>query len=90
MRDLVASWKAAHQVVVFTNGCFDLLHAGHARYLQDARALGITTIWLTVNRHNTIATAAYEKMGFEKQGTLLTYIGNGFVMDDFKMVMSIG
>ena len=26
--------------VVFTNGCFDLLHVGHIRYLQDARNLG--------------------------------------------------
>ncbi len=26
--------------VVFTNGCFDLLHPGHVRYLQQARALG--------------------------------------------------
>src|SRR5262249_40297456 len=26
--------------VVFTNGCFDLLHAGHVRYLKEARALG--------------------------------------------------
>jgi D-beta-D-heptose 7-phosphate kinase/D-beta-D-heptose 1-phosphate adenosyltransferase len=26
--------------VVFTNGCFDLLHAGHVRYLTQARALG--------------------------------------------------
>lgn len=26
--------------VVFTNGCFDILHVGHVRYLQDARALG--------------------------------------------------
>ena len=26
--------------VVFTNGCFDLLHLGHIRYLQSARALG--------------------------------------------------
>jgi rfaE bifunctional protein nucleotidyltransferase chain/domain len=26
--------------LVFTNGCFDLLHAGHVRYLQAARALG--------------------------------------------------
>lgn len=28
------------QRVVFTNGCFDLLHIGHIRYLQSARALG--------------------------------------------------
>lgn len=26
--------------VVFTNGCFDILHVGHARYLKEARALG--------------------------------------------------
>ena len=26
--------------LVFTNGCFDLLHVGHVRYLQAARALG--------------------------------------------------
>lgn len=28
------------RAVVFTNGCFDLLHAGHVRYLAEARALG--------------------------------------------------
>lgn len=26
--------------IVFTNGCFDILHVGHLRYLQEARALG--------------------------------------------------
>lgn len=31
---------AAGQTVVFTNGCFDLLHPGHVRYLQEARNLG--------------------------------------------------
>ena len=28
------------KAIVFTNGCFDLLHLGHLRYLTDARALG--------------------------------------------------
>jgi rfaE bifunctional protein nucleotidyltransferase chain/domain len=32
--------KNAGQKVVFTNGCFDLLHLGHVRYLEEARALG--------------------------------------------------
>lgn len=32
--------RAAGRVVVWTNGCFDLLHAGHARSLRAARALG--------------------------------------------------
>ncbi|MFN8845376.1 MAG: D-glycero-beta-D-manno-heptose 1-phosphate adenylyltransferase [Bdellovibrionales bacterium] len=30
----------AHGPIVFTNGCFDLLHVGHVRYLQNAKALG--------------------------------------------------
>ncbi|MBN9389450.1 MAG: adenylyltransferase/cytidyltransferase family protein [Chloroflexi bacterium] len=33
-------WKAAGKRVVFTNGCFDLIHLGHVRYLEEARALG--------------------------------------------------
>ena len=32
--------REAGKRVVFTNGCFDLLHPGHVRYLQQARALG--------------------------------------------------
>jgi D-beta-D-heptose 7-phosphate kinase/D-beta-D-heptose 1-phosphate adenosyltransferase len=32
--------RMAGQTVVFTNGCFDLLHPGHVRYLQEARRLG--------------------------------------------------
>lgn len=32
--------EAAGRRLVFTNGCFDLLHAGHVRYLRQARALG--------------------------------------------------
>ena len=32
--------REAGQRIVFTNGCFDILHAGHVRYLEEARALG--------------------------------------------------
>ena len=34
------AWKNDHQKVVFTNGCFDILHPGHIDYLEKARALG--------------------------------------------------
>jgi rfaE bifunctional protein nucleotidyltransferase chain/domain len=37
---LRARWRAAGKTVVWTNGCFDLLHVGHLRGLQAARALG--------------------------------------------------
>lgn len=33
-------WREQGRSLVFTNGCFDLLHLGHVRYLQDAKALG--------------------------------------------------
>jgi rfaE bifunctional protein nucleotidyltransferase chain/domain len=33
-------WQAEGQSVVFTNGCFDLLHPGHIRLLEQARSLG--------------------------------------------------
>lgn len=36
----LASRRAAGARIVFTNGCFDLLHPGHVRYLAAARALG--------------------------------------------------
>jgi len=36
----VRALQRAGKKVVFTNGCFDLLHVGHVRYLQEARALG--------------------------------------------------
>ena len=32
--------RRAGRMLVFTNGCFDLLHAGHVRYLNQARAMG--------------------------------------------------
>lgn len=33
-------WAGEKKKVVFTNGCFDLLHPGHVQYLEDAKALG--------------------------------------------------
>jgi rfaE bifunctional protein nucleotidyltransferase chain/domain len=37
---VLADWRAAGRKVVFTNGCFDLLHLGHVDYLEQARHLG--------------------------------------------------
>ncbi len=40
LASLIAKEKERGRKVVFTNGCFDLLHAGHVKYLQKARSLG--------------------------------------------------
>jgi len=40
LRVVRAALRASGQTLVFTNGCFDVLHVGHVRYLAAARALG--------------------------------------------------
>ena len=37
---IIKNLKAKGKQIVFTNGCFDLLHLGHVRYLEEAKALG--------------------------------------------------
>ena len=44
LAEKVADRRARDEVVVFTNGCFDLLHMGHVRYLQQARQMGACLI----------------------------------------------
>jgi D-beta-D-heptose 7-phosphate kinase / D-beta-D-heptose 1-phosphate adenosyltransferase len=50
----VAEAKSLGEKVVMTNGCFDLLHAGHVHYLQQARALGNRLI-VAVNSDASVA-----------------------------------
>lgn len=49
----------------------------------------VKLLWLTVNRNNKDSIAFYLRAGFKKSGKILKDIGNGFVMDDFKMVKSL-
>jgi len=35
-----ATWKRQKKTVVFTNGCFDIIHFGHVSYLRKAKAMG--------------------------------------------------
>jgi len=40
INNMIESLKSADKTIVFTNGCFDILHAGHVRYLNEAKKLG--------------------------------------------------
>jgi rfaE bifunctional protein nucleotidyltransferase chain/domain len=40
LQELVAGARAAGSSIILTNGCFDVLHVGHVRYLQGAKDLG--------------------------------------------------
>jgi len=48
-----AEWKRAGKIVVFTNGCYDLLHPGHIRLLEQARSLGDVLI-LALNSDDSV------------------------------------
>ena len=52
--------------------------------------MGIRELWLTVNRHNAGPIAFYRRMGFTKSESVVQDIGNGFVMDDYRMVKMVG
>jgi ribosomal protein S18 acetylase RimI-like enzyme len=50
---------------------------------------GLERLWLTANRHNANSIAAYERMGFRNAGPIVTDIGGGYVMDDYRMEKKI-
>lgn len=51
--DARAEWRRAGKTVVFTNGCYDLLHPGHIRLLEQARSLGDVLI-LALNTDDSV------------------------------------
>ena len=40
LQERVRRWRTAGEKIILANGCFDVLHVGHVRYLQGAKALG--------------------------------------------------
>jgi len=40
LKDIVSRHKSQGEKIVFTNGCFDIIHIGHIRYLKEAKKLG--------------------------------------------------
>jgi rfaE bifunctional protein nucleotidyltransferase chain/domain len=49
----VLEWKENNETIVFTNGCFDILHYGHVSYLYEAKELGHKLI-VGINTDNSI------------------------------------
>ena len=53
LRARVEEWRHAGERIILTNGCFDVLHVGHVRYLRGAKALGGRVI-VAVNADDTV------------------------------------
>ena len=51
--EIRAQWKREGKTVVFTNGCYDILHPGHVRLLERARSLGDILI-LALNTDSSV------------------------------------
>jgi rfaE bifunctional protein nucleotidyltransferase chain/domain len=61
--DAIAQAPSQWRPLVFTNGCFDLLHAGHVRYLQVAKSLGRSLV-VGLNSDQSVKTIKPNKPGF--------------------------
>ncbi|MGJ8653006.1 MAG: adenylyltransferase/cytidyltransferase family protein [Opitutaceae bacterium] len=56
LKDAIAqrdALRSAGKSMVMTNGCFDLLHAGHVAFLQEARTLG-DELWVLINSDESV------------------------------------
>lgn len=40
VKSLIRDWKKSREIIVFSNGCFDILHVGHIQYLNEAKKYG--------------------------------------------------
>ena len=74
--EIINRIKAERKKIVFTNGCFDLLHVGHVRYLAQAKKLGDFLI-IGLNSDGSVKELKGEDRpinSFEDRATLLSAI----------------
>ncbi len=60
LRPLLAILRATGKKIVFTNGCFDLIHTGHTRYLTQAKSFGDVLV-VAVNSDASVSVIKGEK-----------------------------
>ena len=78
IKDEIETFKAQGKRIVFTNGCFDILHPGHTRYLSYARELGDYLV-VAVNSDGSIKTIKGEGrpiMSQDERAELLAALGS--------------
>jgi rfaE bifunctional protein nucleotidyltransferase chain/domain len=73
-------WRSENKRIVFTNGCFDLLHAGHIAYLTDAAALGDVLI-LGLNSDHSVQRIKGPERPVNNEVTRSTVLAGMFFID---------
>lgn len=66
LKSQVEAWKKAGEKVVFTNGCFDILHLGHIDYLEKARSIGDRLV-IGLNSDNSVCKLKGPKRPINKE-----------------------
>ena len=84
--DIIKKIKVERKKIVFTNGCFDLLHVGHIRYLSQAKKLGDFLI-IGLNSDRSVKKLKGKDRpinSFEDRATLLSALNSVDLVIKFK------
>ncbi len=81
-RKNISSYKREHVIrpLVFTNGCFDLLHPGHISYLMKARELG-NFLWIGLNTDESVRKLKGQKRPVNSELTRSILLASLFFVD---------
>lgn len=80
LKVLVNTWKENGNKIVFTNGCFDLLHAGHISYLSEAAALGDKLV-VGLNSDYSVQKIKGPERPINNENTRSLLLGSMFFID---------
>ncbi len=75
LKTLVRKAQGDGQVVVLANGCFDLIHVGHVRYLESAKALGDILI-VALNSDDSVSALKGKGRPLQSEGARLEIVAS--------------
>jgi D-glycero-beta-D-manno-heptose 1-phosphate adenylyltransferase len=79
IQDAKVSWEKSKKKVVFTNGCFDIIHRGHVDYLEKASQLG-DILFIGVNSDESVARLKGKNRPYQdEQSRAIILASFGFV-----------
>lgn len=74
LNDLLSQWEEQNKKIVFTNGCFDILHRGHIEYLSKAADLG-DVLFIGVNTDASVSKLKGESRPLQDEYSRLMILG---------------